>query len=80
MKEKFITFLKRNKGNISLMLITMIVTLITAIISASVIIGGCLGVLSLLSIDYLSKAVGMQLGESNKPGILGIILGILLTL
>ena len=80
MKEKIKKFIKENKGNISLFLITMVMTLVIAIISGSVIAGGCFGTITLLGIDYSSGKVGMMLGDSDRPGILGIVIGLLLAL
>ena len=77
MKQKVLSFLKANKGSISLLLITLAVTLIFGLF-INVITGACFGVLTLTSIEYLTHTVGMQLGDSNRPGIVGIVMGTLI--
>ena len=80
MKERLKEYFTENKGNISKFIITMAMTLAVAIAGGSVIAGGCLGTLTLLGIDHLSGKVGMQLGDSARPGVLGIAIGLLLAL
>lgn len=79
MKQKIKLFLAIYKGTISLFVITLAVTLVTAIVCSPV-AGACVGTLSLVGITYLAEKVGMMLGDSQKPGIVGIALGVLISL
>ena len=80
MKEKIKEFVKVNKGNISRFIITMVITLAAALIGGSALAGGCIGTLALLGIDCMLDKVGMKLGDSDRPGILGIVLATLIAL
>ena len=77
MKTKILLFLMKNKGNLSLFLITFIATLLCGLLFGSM-AGGCLGILSLIGIDAVAESVHMRLGDTARPGILGITLGVLI--
>lgn len=86
MKQKIIDYLKANKGEIVLCLITLILTLITGAIAAlfgasgKAIVGGCFGSLALIAVNSVGDNVGMSFSRNSRPGIVGIILGILILL
>lgn len=78
MKQKVITFLKENKGTIVLFLLTFVVTLIFGV-AFTAIIGWCFGTLSLVGVNYAASLVGMRLGDTDRAGIVGIVLGVLIS-
>lgn len=82
MKQKALSFLRENKGGISLFLITLLATLVFSLPFGGIrgsIVGGCFGTLALIGTSYLAGKVGMQLGDSDRPGITGIVIGILIS-
>lgn len=79
MKDKIINYLKENKGGFSLLVFTLVVTLLFGL-TLGALVGGCFGTLSLIGLGYVASKVGMQFGDSNRPGIVGIVLGVLISL
>lgn len=79
MKEKVISYIKANRGSFSLLLITFFVTVVFGL-SCGALAGGCCGTITMLVLDYMAGKVGMMLGDSAKPGIAGIAIGILVSL
>lgn len=78
MKQRIRSFIMESKGNISLLLLTLSVTLSTGL-PFGCIAGGCLGTITLVGVDYAASLVGMRLGDTDRPGIVGIALGVLIS-
>lgn len=88
MKEKVISFINENKGDISLFVIVFVVVLLVSALTslcgadrlteAMLSLSG--GVLALLGIDTLGEKVGMRLGDNIRPAILAIIIGVWIAL
>ena len=78
------SFLKKNKGSVSLFVITLIVTLVTAAITSlfgvflltKIVLSTTVGIITLMGISTLEELVGMKLSNSKRPAILGIIVGV----
>lgn len=88
MKQKILDYFKDNKGSMSLFVIIFAVTIIMAIVASVFSAGDTTkaalaasgGIIAMMGIDKIEKSIGMQLGDSKDPAILGIISGVLIAL
>lgn len=78
MEQKMKDFIMENRGTAVLFLLTLAVTVVSGAASSAV-IGWCFGTLSLVGVDYAASLVGMRLGDTDRPGIVGIALGVLIS-
>lgn len=88
MKEKIVKFIERFKSEIALIVISLVVTLLTAVVCSlcgasdltKVVVAASVGIIAVMSMEYLEELVGMRLGNNKRPAYLGIIIGVLLLL
>lgn len=88
MKEKALAFIKANRGGLVFLAITMAVTLLTALVSGLcgaeyttlTITAMCAGTSSAVLVSALFKAANLNAPMGNEWGVLGVIVGTVLTM
>lgn len=80
MKQKIKDFLSKYRADIILLVITLLVSVIFGRIFMSGMVAACCGTLALCAITLAFKKEGLKMPMAIESGIIGIIIGILLTI
>lgn len=86
MKEKLLVYLRLHKGGVSMFVLSLVFTLLGGLVAYALncretgLVSMCTGVLSAMCINVSSESVGLRLSKGDRPAVLGVVLGTIITI